>query len=79
MDDEAVVDERGRVLLPIRIREKLNIDEGSVLQVEEKQRTIVLRPTRKLKKTLKDFSGLDPSRTGKPKWPTPQEIKSIWE
>ncbi len=79
MNEEIVVDERGRVLLPISIREKLNIDEGTVLRIEKRQRAIILTPSRKVRKSIKDFSGINPKRTGRPVWPTPKEIKSIWE
>lgn len=74
--EEAIVDTKGRVAIPISIRKRWRIKEGMIIQFEEKDNEILLKPERK--KTLKDLCGLSPKRTGDPKWATPEEIKSIW-
>jgi AbrB family looped-hinge helix DNA binding protein len=78
---ETVVDERGRVLIPQELREEAGLEEGTVVKVEKgKGKTIqiaALKPGARL--AWKDLDGIKPHRTGKPEWPTPEEIKDIWE
>jgi len=77
---EAVVDERGRVLIPQELRSEVGLEEGTVVEVRrEGKRDLVLAPSRKGRRAWKELDGLRPTRTGKPEWPTPREIKSIWE
>jgi len=75
---QAVVDERGRVLIPEALRESCGLDRGTVVAVDRRGDRIVIKPVRKSKRTWKQLCGLAPKRTGKPQWPTPEEIKSIW-
>jgi AbrB family looped-hinge helix DNA binding protein len=75
---QTVVDERGRVLIPEEIRKSLELDRGMVVEVEKLEGKILIRPVRKSRRTWKQLCGLNPQRTGKPEWPTPEEIKSIW-
>ena len=76
-----MVDERGRVLIPQELREETGLEEGTVVKVEKgKGRTIQIAPLKRgARLTWKDLDGIRPRRTGKPEWPTPEEIKSIWE
>ncbi len=76
---QTVVDQRGRVLIPEEIREGAGLDEGTIVKVERQEDAIVIKPVRKSKRTWKQLCGLTPKRTGKPEWPTPEEIKSIWQ
>lgn len=76
---EAKIDAKGRVLIPQPVREKLQIKEGMLLSIEEKEDVILLRPKREKKRKIEDFFGLKVERTGRPEWATPKEIKSIWE
>ena len=76
---ETVVDARGRVLIPQRLREDLGLDEGVVVELQEQKGTIVITPARKRHLSWKELNGIKPKRTGKAEWPTPEEIKSIWE
>lgn len=76
---ETTVDERGRVLIPQEIREKLRMTEGTLVQLEERGSVVVMRPTRQRRRTWPELRGIRAVRTGKPEWPTPEEIKSIWE
>jgi AbrB family looped-hinge helix DNA binding protein len=78
---ETVIDERGRVLIPQELREEAGLEEGTLVKVEKgKGKTIQIAPLKgggRLK--WKDLNGIKPHRTGKPEWPTPEEIKGIWE
>jgi AbrB family looped-hinge helix DNA binding protein len=76
---QTVVDQRGRVLIPEDIREGTGLDEGTVVKVETQDEGILIKPVRKGKRSWKQLCGMVPNRTGKPEWPTPEEIKSIWQ
>ena len=73
-----VVDQRGRVLIPEDIRGVTGLEEGTVVKVETQEDGIVIKPIRRSKRSWKELCGLVPKRTGKPEWPTPEEIKNIW-
>ena len=75
---QAVVDQRGRVLIPEDVREDTGLDEGTVVKVETQDDGILIKPIRKSKRSWKQLCGVVPKRTGKPEWPPPEEIKSIW-
>ncbi|MGP8070598.1 MAG: AbrB/MazE/SpoVT family DNA-binding domain-containing protein [Candidatus Bathyarchaeia archaeon] len=75
---QTVVDQRGRVLIPGDLRESAGLDEGTVVSVEKQEEGVVILPVRRGKRTWKQLCGLVPKRTGKPEWPTPEDIKSIW-
>ena len=75
---QTVVDQRGRVLIPEDIREGTGLEEGTVVKVETREDGIVIKPIRRSKRSWKELCGLVPKRTGKPEWPTPEEIKNIW-
>ena len=74
---QTVVDERGRVLIPEEIRESIGLDRGTVVEVEKLEERILIKPVGKSRRTWKQLCGLNPQRTGKPEWPTPEKIKSI--
>jgi len=77
---ETVVDERGRVLIPRGLRSEIGLDEGTVVEIRrEGKRALVLAPSRKARRAWSELNGLKPTRTGEPEWPTPKEIKSVWD
>jgi AbrB family looped-hinge helix DNA binding protein len=75
---QAVVDQRGRVLIPEDVREGAGLGEGTIVRVEKQRGVIVIKPIRRGRRTWKQLCGIIPKRTGKPEWPTAEEIKSIW-
>jgi AbrB family looped-hinge helix DNA binding protein len=77
MSGETVVDERGRVLIPQEIWERLGLSEGTIVKVAEVGKEIAVRPISRKRRAWKDLCGIKLQRTGKPKWPTAKEIKSI--
>lgn len=79
MTEETVVDERGRILIPQEIRERLGLNEGAVVKVAEVGKELIVKPVGKRRRSWKDLYGVKPQRTGKPEWPTVEEIKGIWE
>jgi len=86
---ESIVDDRGRILIPKELRERFSLKEGSPVEIAEdaKYGVITIKPSPKAKSSrkkprLKELYGIGATvrKTGKPEpWPTPQEIKSIWE
>ncbi|QKR00631.1 AbrB/MazE/SpoVT family DNA-binding domain-containing protein [Metallosphaera tengchongensis] len=58
---EVKVYKKGIVVLPLSVRERINIREGSRLEVEIVDNAIVLRP----KSTLLEAFGVDDKETGK--------------
>ncbi len=83
MEVEARMDAKGRIVIPQLVREKLGINEGTLLSIEEREDRVILKPKRekerKKKSRIEDFFGLKVERTGEPEWATAKEIKSIWE
>lgn len=75
----SLVDNKGRVLIPKELRERLGLVEGVTVKVEEHDGEVTVAPTRKKRRTWSELNGLRPKRTGTPEWPTPEEIKAIWE
>lgn len=83
------MDDRGRILIPKELRERFNLKEGSPVEIVEdaKNSIITIKPSPKTKSSrkkprLKELYGVGATvrKTGKPEpWPTPKEIKSIWE
>ncbi len=65
METEIVVKKKGQTTIPFRIRKKLNIEEGTRLQVIETEEGILLKP----KKSFWDMLGAY-SEFG-----TPEEVK----
>lgn len=53
MDDEVIVTRKGQTTIPIKLREKYNIEEGTRLQVIDTPDGILLRP----KKSTLDLAG----------------------
>ncbi|HIH36696.1 MAG TPA: AbrB/MazE/SpoVT family DNA-binding domain-containing protein [Methanocellales archaeon] len=75
---EAVVDDKGRILIPAPLRKQCGIKEGMVISFESKDGDLILKPSRKRRAGLGELKGINPKRTGEPRWTTPEEIKGIW-
>jgi AbrB family looped-hinge helix DNA binding protein len=75
---ETIVDQRGRVLIPEEIRESAGLTSGATVAVEKVKDVVVIRKLRRHKRGWRQLCGLAPERTGKPEWPSVEEIKGIW-
>jgi AbrB family looped-hinge helix DNA binding protein len=69
MEDEVVVTRKGQTTIPIKLREKYNIEEGTRLAVLDTDNGILLQP----KKATIDLAG-----TGS-KFASPDEMKKLLE
>ena len=76
---ETVIDARGRVLIPQELREDLGLEEGVVVELKKEKGSIIMTPANRKRMSWKELNGIKPKRTGRAKWPTPEEIKRIWE
>ena len=56
---KSIVGERGQVVMPMQIRDRLGLEKGMILEVETNgdDGTIVLRPIRKRRKDWRDWVG----------------------
>jgi AbrB family looped-hinge helix DNA binding protein len=69
MEDEVIVTRKGQTTIPIKLREKYNIEEGTRLQVLDTNDGILLRPK---------LSTLDLAGSGA-KYASPDQMKKLLE
>jgi AbrB family looped-hinge helix DNA binding protein len=69
MEDEVIVTRKGQTTIPIKLREKYNIEEGTRLQVLDTNDGILLRPKQ---------STLDLAGSGA-KYASPDQMKKLLE
>jgi AbrB family looped-hinge helix DNA binding protein len=69
VDDEVIVTRKGQTTIPIKLREKYNIEEGTRLQVTDTDNGILLRPKQ---------STLDLAGSGA-KYASPDQMKRLLE
>ncbi len=68
------VEERGRIVIPKEIREKLHLRAGSILEVHEENGLIILRPKKSFDEFKKELKGCV-----KHGIIHPLEVKKIWQ
>lgn len=74
---EVQIDDKGRIVIPIEIREKFNLKTGEKIQIFVEEEGIILKPklsTEELVKKLKKFRSEIAIRTDKP-----FKIKKLFE
>ena len=64
-------------MVPRRIRNRIGLDEGTVVEVLEGEGEITIRPVGRKRRVWKSLCGIRPRRVSKPSWPTVREIKGI--
>jgi AbrB family looped-hinge helix DNA binding protein len=69
MEDEVIVTRKGQTTIPIKLRAKYKIEEGTRLQVLDTEDGILLRP----KKSTLDLAGSGA------KYASPEEMKQLLE
>jgi AbrB family looped-hinge helix DNA binding protein len=69
MEDEVIVTRKGQTTIPIKLRTKYKIEEGTRLQVLDTEDGILLRP----KKSTLDLAGSGA------KYASPEEMKKLLE
>lgn len=72
----AVIDEKGRIQIPEKIREELYLKPGEELEIKKEGKKIMLLPLISPEEFVKRMEGKIKSGN---KTITPEEIKSIWK
>jgi AbrB family looped-hinge helix DNA binding protein len=59
MNMKCIIGERGQVVIPKQIRNKLNLEKGTILEIEtaDNNTSIILRPIRRKKKDWREWIG----------------------
>jgi AbrB family looped-hinge helix DNA binding protein len=77
----AKIDSKGRILLPPSLRSELDLEPGDSVSLKRTRVGLVVTPARK-RDYLSKFRELietPPKRTGKPRNPSPSQMKKIWK
>lgn len=75
----ATVDERGRIVIPKRLVEELELGKGDAVIFEKVGEHFVVKKLKAPGKRLEGVMSWDPERTAKPERVSPQEMKRIWK
>ena len=70
---KGIIEDRGRVLIPKKIREQLNLRPGQHVIIEKKEDSILIRPSVDVKKFSDELKGCV-----KKSMISPKDIKNIW-
>jgi AbrB family looped-hinge helix DNA binding protein len=74
--EEVVVDDRGRILIPKEMRDRVGLKPGSGARLEEKDGRIIVTPPLSRQGFIREMEGL--IAEGKPA-DDPLKLKNIWE
>lgn len=75
----AVLDERGRLVLPKELADELGVSKGDVVVFERKRKDFVVSSAASRRERLEKVMDLNPERAGKPEKVTPRSMKGIWK
>jgi AbrB family looped-hinge helix DNA binding protein len=75
----AILDDRGRVVLPKELAEELGVSRGDLVVFERKGKSFVVGKSSSKKDRLEEIMEWNPERTGKPESVTPKSMKGIWK
>ena len=76
----AILDDRGRVVLPKELAEALGVSRGDLVVFERKGKDFVVAKASSLKKDrLEELMEWNPERTGKPENVSPKTMKEVWK
>ena len=75
----AVMDDRGRVVLPKDVAEDLGLTRGDSVVFEKRGSDYVVARAGSRRGRLEEIMDWNPARTGKPLEVTPRDMKEIWK
>jgi AbrB family looped-hinge helix DNA binding protein len=75
----AILDERGRVVLPKELADELGVSKGDMIVFEKRGKDFVLARAASKKERLDEMMDWNPERTGKPERVSPKSMKGIWK
>ncbi len=70
---EVVIDERGRIVIPGKIRAELKLRPDQRLRIERRGRDLILHPAVNPEEFIRELKGCIPKSKVEP-----EELKSIW-
>ncbi|MFH0848161.1 MAG: AbrB/MazE/SpoVT family DNA-binding domain-containing protein [archaeon] len=75
----AILDDRGRVVLPKEVLEELGASRGDAVVFEKRGEDFVVVKTSSKTKRLEEIMDWNPKRTGKVEKVSPKMMKEIWK
>lgn len=75
----AMLDERGRIVLPKDVADELGASKGDAVVFEKRGRDFVVRKALSKADRLEEIMDWNPRRTGKIAKATPKVMKEIWK
>ena len=75
----AILDDRGRVVLPKELAEALGVSRGDLVVFEKKGKDFVVAKASSKKDRLEELMEWNPERTGKPENVSPKTMKEVWK
>jgi len=75
----AILDERGRVVLPKELADDLGVSKGDMVVFERRGKEFVVTRATPRGDRLEKVMDWNPERTGKPENATPRDMKGIWK
>ncbi len=75
----AILDDRGRVVLPKDILQELGASSGDTVVFEKRGKDFVVKKALSKTKRLEEIMDWNPKRTGRVEKVTPKTMKEIWK
>jgi len=75
----AVLDDRGRIVLPKQVLEELGASRGDAVAFEMRGKELVVIKVSSKRGRLEEIMDWDPRRTGKVERAAPKDMKEIWK
>ena len=75
----AILDERGRIVLPRELAEELQASTGDAVVFERRGKEFVVTKVVSKKERLEEIMDWNPVRTGKIEAVSPKSMKEIWK
>ncbi len=75
----AILDDRGRVVLPKELANELGVSKGDEVVFERKGKDFVVTRASSKRERLEEMMDWNPERTGKPESVSPKSMKEIWK
>lgn len=75
----AVLDDRGRIVLPKDVAEELGVSKRDAVLFEKRGRDFIVMKASSKKERLEEIMDWNPERTGKIEVASPKVMKEIWK
>ncbi len=75
----AILDDRGRLVLPKELADELGVSKGDEVVFERKGKDFVVARASSKRARLEEMMDWNPERTGKPQSVSPKSMKEIWK